>query len=274
MNFVLEFFVLITGIGAASGLHLKDEQLFLISDDSNYLYEYHIESKDLSKHLLVGMEVNEGVSKKEKLDLEAITYYQGIYFLFSSGSKPNRNKSFNAIIENRPQVNQMDMTDGYAHFRKQLCIASEDFNVEGALFYQDTLLLFNRGNGPEARNGIIKVPKHQEDKTTFTAIDLPKIDGKVTGFTDAILIEDKIYFLAAAETGGSSYEDGKIGGSQLGIIDLNTFRVEQVQTISKEHKFEGITHYQSNSEEISFLLCEDPDDGSRESSIYQLKIKK
>ena len=49
----LQLFLQIIGIGSASGLLFKDNSLFLISDNSTYLYEYNLDSNELNKIALV-----------------------------------------------------------------------------------------------------------------------------------------------------------------------------------------------------------------------------
>lgn len=276
MKFLLELFVLITGVGSASGLYYDNGKLFIISDNSNYLYTYYIDSQTLDKHLLHDMDgKNEQVRKKQKMDLEAITYHKGSYHLFSSGSKPNRNTLFVVNPDSLLHIGKKDNSELYNHLRELLHIPAKDFNLEGALFHQDTLLLFNRGNGPNEMNGIIKMPPKDSDTgTVFIPVPLPPINGQPVGFTDAVRIGEKIYFLAAAESGESSYEDGKIGGSQTGIINLADLTLEKTETISLTHKFEGISLYKSTPNEYTFLLCEDPDNGKNESAVYQLTIQK
>lgn len=276
MKFILEFFVLITGVGAASGLSYENDRLFIVSDNSNYLYEYHIESKALNRHLLLDMDgQNEQVKKKQKLDLEAIAPHKGTYYLFPSGSEPNRIAQFAIDPNDFSQISQNDVGDLYTNLRKTFHISEEDFNIEGAVFHQDTLLLFNRGNGPNEMNGIIKVLEKEEGiSPTFTPITLPRINGQPAGFTDATLVDGKIFFLAAAEAGKSSYYDGEISGSQVGIIDLISLTLEKAETISSDIKFEGITLYRDSPSEYVFLLCDDPDNDENKSTIHQLRIKK
>lgn len=275
MKFLLELFVMITGIGAASGLHYQGDSLFIVSDNSNYLYQYRIPAEQLSKHLLIDMDgQNEQVKKKQKLDLEAITYYNGEYYLLPSGSKPNRTKSFYLSSTDLDDIGLEDLDSSYRLLRKHLDISQEDFNIEGAIFDQDTILLFNRGNGPLEKNGIIKFPFGQNDQATFTPVPLPKINEKTTGFTDAILVDGKIYFLAAAEEGKSNYHDGVIGGSQVGVLDRSSFMLERAETISLKNKFEGITYYGASGRSMTFLLCEDPDDDGNVSTIYKLTLKR
>lgn len=124
-------------------------------------------------------------------------------------------------------------------------------------------------------NGIIKVlEKGTNVPPTFTPITLPRINGNTAGFTDATIVNGKIFFVAAAEAGNSNYHDGKIGGSQVGIIDLTSLNLEKVETISSDLKFEGITLYRETPSEYVFLLCDDPDNNVNKSTIHQLRIEK
>lgn len=276
MEFILEFFVLITGIGAASGLSYDSGNLLIVSDNSNYVYEYHIESKILNRHLLLDMNGrNEQVNKKQKLDLEAIAQDEDVYHLFPSGSESNRTTRFAIDPADCSSINKTSLNDLYRRLRQRFRISEEDFNIEGAVFHQDTLLLFNRGNGPNEMNGIFKVFEKQGDLSpTFTPIKLPHIHGETAGFTDATIVAGKIFFLAAAEGGKSSYHDGDIGGSQVGTIDLSDLTLGKVEVISTAVKFEGITLYRECPSDYIFLLCEDPDDDGNKSVIHQLRIEK
>src|SRR5690606_26431242 len=266
MNFFLDFFVLITGIGAASGLSYDNGKLFIVSDNSNYLYEYHIESKSLNRQLLLDMDGrNEQVEKKIKLDIEAIAQYDGVYHLFPSGSESNRITRFVVEPTDFTSVRKTSLKDLYTRLRETFDISEEDFNIEGAVFHQDTLLLFNRGNGPHEINGIIKVFEKASDiSPTFTPMQLPYVNGETASFTDATIANGKIFFLAAAEGGMSNYHDGEISGSQVGIIDLADLTLEKAIPISADIKFEGITLYHESVSEYIFLLCDDPDDDGNE----------
>jgi len=68
-KFQLDLFAKIIGISSASGLIYKNNSLYIISDNSNYLYEYVISTADLQKHLLFeNADVNENVPKNIKPD--------------------------------------------------------------------------------------------------------------------------------------------------------------------------------------------------------------
>ena len=72
----------------------------------------------------------------------------------------------------------------------------------------------------------------------------------------------------------STYEDGIVLGSWIGVINPSTFEIEYTQKITDKHKFEGITIYKNSKSEITFLLCEDNDSEILKSNIYKLSIKK
>lgn len=266
----------IKGFGAASGLLYQNNKLLLISDDSEVLYKYDIESKELTKHSLRKDEqLLEAVEKTKKSDFESITIYKNKIMVFGSGSAPNRNKVVELDKRSLIVTQEKDTSKFYQSIQRQTVISQENFNIEGVIANDEYLLLFNRGNGPNSINGIFKIKNWQEksaQEISFIEVLLPKVEGVPYGFTDAIQVKHKIYFLASAESGRSTYEDGEILGSIIGILDAKTFKHQATQEITKKHKFEGIALYKQNPDEISFLLCEDPDDGGSETEIFKLTL--
>ena len=103
---------------------------------------------------------------------------------------------------------------------------------------------------------------------------LPKIKGVRSSFTDAVAIDNKIYFLSTAEDTDSTYNDGEILGSFIGCIDTKTMKIDFTQKISGTHKFEGLTVYKNSKDSIEFLLCEDNDTELLEANIYKLSLSK
>ena len=172
-------------------------------------------------------------------------------------------------------VNTTNLEDLYLamqHFGK---IKSEDFNLEGAIFDGERWFLFNRGNGEKTKNVVFTINgKNLSNDYSIVSTDfkLPKIKGVRTSFTDAILVDDKIYFLASAEDTTSTYDDGEVLGSIIGSIAINTMKIDFTKTITKTKKLEGITLYQKSKDQIEFRVCEDNDTEELVSSIYKLKI--
>lgn len=270
--YVIEFFVKIVGVGAASGLFYQNGEIKIISDHSNYFYSYNLSDSTLNKTLLYDNgKNNDVVIKKEKLDIESIFQFQNNFYLLGSGSEDNRQNLF--VVNPKNEVHQQDLSAEYAVAREVLGIGKEDFNIEGAFVYNDKYYLLNRGNGPNRKNGIIIADRSLQVTPEFIPIDLSRISPDLS-FTDGTVIGNDIYFLSAIEQTSSTYLDGKIGGSYLGCVNLETFQVEMLIPISETHKFEGITLYKNDSKSLEFLLCEDTDNENQETIIYKLILEK
>lgn len=269
LQFQLEFLFQINGIGSASGLIRKDYSLFIIADNSSFLYEYNIKEKELHKIKLFENS-QENIPKKDKFDFESITQKGNKIYLFGSGSTSNRNKRISYDLTSGA-IEDNDLSILYEKLKQTASISDVDLNIEGALFHNEEWHLFQRGNGAQSKNGIFILDKEGID-IRFVPIQLPKIQNIEATFTDAILVEDKIYFLAAAENTTSTYEDGEVFGSFIGALSLDTFEVAFTQKISETHKFEGLTVFTHSKEKIEFLLCEDKDTEALETDIYKLTL--
>lgn len=271
-DIILEVFITIHGIAAASGLLFQDKNLSIISDNSDYLYQYHVSAETLDKtRLLERSGAQELVPKKEKADFEAIARDKKELYIFGSGSGAKRN-TLVRYTNKTGKVQTVDMTSHYAAMQTQFNIAAEDFNIEGAVVFGNEFWLFNRGNGPGKKNGIFILEKTTLRATRFFPIELPALQSVQTGFTDATIVDGAIYFIAAAEDANSSYLDGDIKGTLIGKIDPKTKRIIYSELLSETHKFEGISLYEKGKDSLKFLLCEDPDNDSALSTIYKAQV--
>ncbi|KVV15576.1 hypothetical protein [Flavobacterium sp. TAB 87] len=273
-KFTLEILFHIIGIGSASGLIYQNNSLYVIGDNSGYLYEYNMDSKLLNKHPLVE-NATENTPKKDKSDFESIAHFGDTLYVFGSGSTANRNKMIEFNIQSKTKTKANDLVDLYAVIQNFADIRPEDFNVEGAIFEGENWYLFNRGNGSSNKNTIFTIHAKnlgQEFALVATNYKLPKIKGVRSSFTDAVLVDDKIYFLATVEDTKSTYEDGEVLGSFVGRMDVKTMKIDFTQKITDTNKFEGITLYEKTKSQITFLLCEDNDTESQETSIFKLSL--
>jgi hypothetical protein len=268
-KFTLELLFQIIGIGSASGLIHKDETLFVIADNSSFLYEYRMKEKELHKIKLFENSY-ENIPKKNKFDFESITQKGNKLYLFGSGSTPNRNKRISYDLTSKA-IEEKDLSVIYGKLKQSAALSDDDLNLEGALFHNEKWYLFQRGNGAQSKNGIFILDKEGND-IRFFSISLPKIQNIEATFTDAILVEDTIYFLAAVENTTSTYEDGEVFGSFIGALSLETSEVAFTQKVSATHKFEGLTLFAHSKEKIEFLLCEDKDTEALETDIYKLTL--
>ena len=272
---LLEIMFQITGLTATSGIFYQNDKLYAVSDESDYLYEYVMTENELKKHALTAnpKEIN---SKSNKLDYEAIAEKDGKLFLFGSGSKPKREIVTEFSIKTHEIQNRsLDLL--YPSITSFAGLEEGELNIEGALFKEDELLLFNRGNGKQNKNFIVTV---QGDDFTeafnifIKDIKLPQINKINTGSSDAVLVNDKIYFLATAEDSSSTYTDGKIAGTLFGCIDAKKLKLKYTKVLTNNKKLEGITVYKKDKKTITFLLSEDNDTSNTNvATIYKLEIK-
>ena len=270
----LELLFQIIGIGSASGLVYKDNVLWIIGDNSGFLYEYHIDSCDLNRHPLIE-NPSENILKKDKPDFEAITHLGEDLHIFGSGSTEKRNKMVQVNAVTKKSIATNDLSNLYAVMQSFGKVKAEDFNLEGAIYDGKSWYLFNRGNGSSNKNVVFTIEgENLTDQFAILSNDykLPKIKRVRTSFTDAILVDNTIYFLATAEDTKSTYEDGEVLGSIIGSIDLKTMKINFTKKISDSHKFEGLTLYSHSQNKIEFLLCEDKDTDVLETDIYKLNI--
>ena len=275
-KFTLELLFQIIGIGSASGLIYKDNSLLIIGDNSGFLYEYHIDSKDLKRHPLLE-NPTENTLKKDKADFEAITHYGDSLYIFGSGSTEKRNKMIQVNSSDKKIIATNDIAALYATLQSFGAIKPEDFNIEGAIYTGESWFLLNRGNGSSTKNVLFTIEGKNltnDFMILSNAYKLPKIKGVRSSFTDAVLVDDSIYFLATAEDTQSTYNDGEVLGSLIGRINLKTMKIDFTQKISSIHKFEGLTLYRNSKEKIEFLLCEDKDTEVLETEIYKLTLDK
>lgn len=272
-SFELTAFCHIAGIGAASGLVIVDNKLYLVANHASYLYCYEMSKQQLTKIPLTNTP-QDILAKADKFDLEAIVHRNESLLLFGSGSTEKRHQAFKYNLINH-NVSTFNLSSLHHAMLKTANLSAEELNLEGAIYHASQWLFFQRGNGLSAINGIFIL--NNDDftppyKLEFIPITLPKIQDTIASFTDAVLVGDSIYFLAAVEASASTYEDGEILGSFIGRMQLANKHIDLIQQISQHHKFEGLTYYQQHDGSIEFLLCEDNDSHELHSTIYHLVL--
>lgn len=274
---ILKLYTIIFGISGASGILYENGSLLLISDDSRVLYNYSIDDKQLSKiNLNPEDPINAHIEKKLKPDFESITKSGNQYYIFGSGSSENRFQMRKVSLDFQ-QIEIVSLKELYLRMMNSSEISEDDFNLEGVVLVEETAYFFNRGNGPNQKNGIIKVENWQnptESKIQYQNIQLPQIKNVAFSFTDAILVDDYFYITASAEDTSSTYDDGEVLGSGIGKISLTDFQLKDFRIITEEFKIEGLSVFEKQHDKIRFLLCEDADNGLAETNIFYFEWKK
>ncbi len=269
MQFQLEKFVKIKGLSNSSGLVLQNNNLYLIADNSTFLYQYQLEKNTFLKIPLTE-NASDHIEKSEKPDFESIVFHDKKLLLFGSGSNSSRENLVTFSLK-KQKANWSDLSALYSLLKNKFMIKDDEFNIEGVVYYKKSIFFFQRGNAHASKNGIIEIndKKHSLD---FHPFELPENNGARFTFTDATVVKNKIYFLASAEKTDSTYNDGEVLGSLLGCIDIKSKKMEFTKVISTYQKFEGLTLYKKSKGEIQFLLCEDNDLENLESTVYKLLV--
>lgn len=274
-KYLLTSWLKIAGIVAASGIGYQNNEIQLVSDNGNALYHYFVANDSLAKYSLDGEPVNDNMPKSTKHDLESFTTIDNTWYAFGSGSKENRNVGF--MFNKFSKVSTMiDLTGLYDEMKSFSELTTDDFNIEAVTTYNEDWLFINRGNGPKNANYIYVVQgKNLTDDFNiyYFEFDLPKINNVQSGFSDATVINNTLYFIATAEDETSTYNDGAIKGSLFGAIDLKKMKLLFTEKISDTKKFEGITVLEQSKKSAVFALCEDADDAkNNEAIIYKLQV--
>jgi hypothetical protein len=235
---VVQYQRTVSNFASGSGMEYYEGYFWAVGDDSPYLYK--LDSMGLVKRVwqIWPLEHLEGgrIKKKQKPDFEAVAieevHGEPHLFIFGSGSKPpQRDVIIWGSMNNLDSLKTIDATHLYNHIRVSAHKNSRQLNIEGAMFFENHLILLNR-NG----NELYRLDKQRFfeslsqpsdslidvfiDKTVFK---LPKIESLEGTFSGACLIPgtSKMLFTASVERTNDWVDDGAILGSFVGIIDLN-----------------------------------------------------
>lgn len=222
--------------------------------------------------------------KAAKPDLEALALVppaaglpHGALLAVGSGSTPARTRG--ALLPLGPDGAPAAATEvDLAPLHEALARAFPALNLEGAAVSGDGLVLLQRANGPGAVSGravldlaaaIEGARRGRIDASALRAVErlsLPSLGGVPLGFTDACPFDGgRLLFAAAAEAGGSTYEDGVVSGVALGL--LGPGGVEALWPLGCVEKVEGVWR---RGDEV--LLVTDADDRAKPSRFLRTTL--
>jgi hypothetical protein len=254
-------------IAAASGLVLRDDHFFIVSDDELTLYAFDKKNyqSTLSVKLFPGeLPSNAQERKKLKPDLESLVNIPSGILCIPSGSKRQRQR---AAIFQDGQIIPLSMQRLYTELEREF----PELNIEGAIHIGNELRLFQRGNGKQVRNATIDVDLDSllEGAPIWGNVqnfNLGAINDVPYTFTDATITDRNIWFLAVAEDTDDPYLDGVVLGSILGKMDY-AGNIIEFQKLNLSSKPEGLC-----IERDHFFVVTDDDDRSKPSGLYMGKL--
>lgn len=273
------------GIPSASGIDIFDNKLYIIGDDSPYLYTLDEEYKLIEKteifkteHFSTGR-----IPKKLKEDLECstiINYENNNYLLISgSGSQDNRNNAYLIDLTTK-ETKKFQMKLIYSLF---LDIYKDvtSINVEAICADNKFIYFFNRG-GKNELNIVLRMTLdhlfeyfNTKNISDFTYIlytcELPSINDISSGFSGATIYDNKMFFTSSVENTDNSIDDGEILGSLISLVDYSNNNFEIIESCYLLHnnrhlvvKIESISILSKEDNKYRALLVTDDDFGGSE----------
>jgi hypothetical protein len=312
-------------VRAGSSLARVGEELVVVQDDALFLALI-----EPSSGLARGVPLPAGKggvrlfddgrgNKNRKLDLEACVAVPDLdsphgaemLLAFGSGSKAPRERVVMARLGSagesaRETVRVFEAPDLYALLRGAADFAGSDMNIEGAVFMDGTVRLFNRGNG-KARRGLLPVDATIDfawpdlhahlhggpvpEVGNITQHDLGTLDGQRLSFTDAALWRvdshgvdshgvdshgsEAILFSSAAELSDDATTDGTVAGSALGVMKVDGSGARWAPLLGADGaafpgKIEGVMP--ATGDESTVWVVVDTDDYSRPSELCEVLL--
>jgi hypothetical protein len=256
-------------ISAASGLVVHDNKIFVVSDDENFIGIYHFENQVGQKSVLFKEVLPDDrlMRKKQKGDFESLVHLNHLkkFLVVPSGSTTKRMRGA-LLLENGDFSQEIN----FAPLYKMLGLQIKEINIEGAIAFDEELWLFQRGNGIENKNALIllNLADFLDDRPLqprILDVSLGQLHQVPLSFTDATKAEHLILFLAVAEDSQSTYLDGTVVGSILGVMNPSG-EILDTMVLETTSKPEGLSY---NSVEKSFYVVTDDDDPQHPASLFR-----
>ncbi|QNH61233.1 DUF6929 family protein [Hymenobacter sediminicola] len=226
---------------SASGVEILGETVYIIGDDSPYLYRFGAAELQPGQtitlfdtaHFSAGR-----IPKTLKPDLECLTALTDArtgetgLLVFGSGATAAREGGFWVPVGGKPAgatVYPVALGPLYTRLR-ELLPAGITLNLEAIAASPTELLLFQRTVGAAAGNFIFRLPlpatldhlHHrvpQLPPVQAQHFSLPQIEGKPAGFSGASFYEGKLFVTASVEDTIDAVLDGAVLGSFVGVLN-------------------------------------------------------
>ena len=284
----------LSNLPSASGVEYINGNIYVIGDDSPFLYKLDSTFSIIDKTLITGNNsmINGRVPKAIKSDFESVAVFtdgKNSYLLvLSSGSKTTTRDTIHlfSFLENRV-IKSKNIRPLYDKIRTKAGFAEEDeINFEALAINNSKVFMLQRGNNNEnliiafARKDFMKYLKKKNAKVpefSINRFNLPELKNTIAGFSGACILpyNNGLLFTASLEATMNAYDDGEIFGSYVGIIKFDDFekglsKTELIISNGKalKTKLEGICIKSSADNKTTVITVSDNDDGT--SWIYEM----
>ncbi len=263
MKAIIKNKIILNEIHSASAIELIDNQLFIIGDNSPFLFVLDLEGNVKNKVQIFDIKDtnvanNENIiiiPKKEKPDFEAscvLNINQKKHlFVVGSGSSDKRNLAVLIDLETF-EVKKISLKNLYKLFTKFISLSinaqNDELNIEGLCANHRAVYFFQRGN-ISGNNFIFSIfiddminylfSEKQSiniKKINKQKVALPSIEGIFSGFSGAYFADNQgnnwqntiqqILWTSSVENTKNAIDDGKVLGSFVGTYNIHNQQVE------------------------------------------------
>lgn len=277
-------------IPGASGIAYNGEYIYIIGDNSPFLFRLNLELEMVSETPIFSVENLDGVSipKKLKPDFEALELVRNNELVvFGSGSKsPERDLLVRIFLKSNGEAREIktyDLSSFYSGLKEMEMLQNEELNIEAVAFHKDELYLFNRGKNILFILDYDQFLSFLEKQDAFPTIEvvqprLPLLNSLHAGLSGGTIDEhENLILTASVEDTDNAYDDGEVLGSFVGIVPLSQLKDETAYrfiAIGDEgapFKVESVAVQEKSSLNEAVLLLTTDSDGD-ESLLIRAKL--
>ncbi|RYY69587.1 MAG: hypothetical protein EOO13_09095 [Chitinophagaceae bacterium] len=287
-NLDLEDSKLLPNISSGSGIILRNQKVFIVSDNMNGYF-----SMDTSTSTQQFYSFNNDDSAyiqekniKEDFESASIILINGEENILavSSGSIDSSRQQLLIFPIKAPQNNKIVKAIWlYDIIKQDLKISTSQLNIEGAFTARDSLYLLNRGTNQAIAIPLVSLQNQLEEEpfvqpaARVTSFSLPLLDGFPVAFSGACYYkEDTFLFTASVEKTNDWVADGEVAGSYIGMAKLDGTVLFLLPLLDRKgnrikQKLESldIIHQQANGN-IALFAISDNDNG--QSTWFRLTL--
>lgn len=286
---------ILKNIPSASGIEVIEDDIYVIGDDSPYLFVLNKHLKPVRKILLTSQykHIKGKIPKPQKPDLEALASFniggEKVILILGSGSvREKRDKAFIVEPGEKDIVNEYSLIHLYDFLRKHPEIVKDRMlNIEAATVVDNFIYLFQRGN-VTGTNVMIEFPLYSfihflqnknnpAPKIKIFPFNFEKFHDLIPGFSGATCIpgQKEIIYTAALEDTQDEWYDGEVFESFIGIISKDHKDFKSTVILESGEPYKGKVESvavldQKENGTLELLAVTDSDGGASEMLLIEL----
>jgi hypothetical protein len=274
-------------VSAASGITKVGDRFYVVSDDELTLFTFTNSDQHLSPVQLIKGQLPFDTSKRkaEKPDFESLALLSdsdwepyGALVTWPSASTPKRTQAVIIPFDKNKKLST-PVISNILPLAYELQSTTKELNMEGILFRDKKVFLFQRGNSEKGKNGFAEISLKNwiagmksgnwSEKIQFESVKMGQLSGVDITFSDVIWTKYGLLALGSAEDTTSSFADGQIYGTVLARIVGD--KAEIIGKFDPLAKLEGV-YASETADGLELYLVEDADDPAKASRLFKANI--